>query len=302
MKRFVVALVLLIVASLAVFMVGWVSLRLEPGRSAVMVSKTGGIDPVVLRPGAFHWTPAALLPTNIKLVPFTLSDMERVVELAGTLPSAEIYQEFMAGEPDFTWAVSVQVRTTVLPESLPALVDGFGITDDAGLSAWLESATDLAVAGLRAAIINLAGTRDGAARLMSGEAEAALKAYIEANHPELSVRSLTVISAKVPDLALYESARALYLGYMENYRASVEPALARASSLAAEEQVRMEVLRRYGELLELYPDLIDFLAIEAGIPPRQRAVVQTFFPPATVASTQAQASTGEAVSHDPGRP
>lgn len=280
MKRFVFTFVLLIVVSLAVFMVGWVSLRLEPGRSAVLVTKTGGIDPVVLRPGDFRWTPAALLPTNLKLVPFTLSDMERVVDLDGTLPSAETYQEFMAGEPDFTWTVSVKVRTTILAESLPALVDGFGIVDDAGLSAWLESATDLAVAGLRAAIVSLAGTREGAARLMSGAAEAGLKASIETNHPELSVRSLAVVSAKVPDLALYESARALYLGYMENYRASVEPALARASSMAAEEQVRMEILRRYGELLERYPDLIDYLAIEAGLTPRQRALVQTLMPPA----------------------
>jgi hypothetical protein len=102
MKRFVFTLVLLLVVSLAVFMVGWVSLRLEPGRYAVMVSKTGGVDPAVLRSGSFRWTVAALLPTNLKVIPFTLSDMERVVELGGTLPSAEVYQEFMAGDPDFS--------------------------------------------------------------------------------------------------------------------------------------------------------------------------------------------------------
>jgi hypothetical protein len=108
-------------------------------------------------------------------------------------------------------------------------------------------------------------------------------------NPELSVSSLSVVSAKVPDLALYESARSLYLGYMENYRASVEPALTRASSQAAEEQVRMEILRRYGDLLERYPDLIDYLAIEAGLAPRQRAVVQTFLPPTAVPTVAAPA-------------
>lgn len=279
MKRFVFTLVLFIVASLAVFMFGWVSLRLEPGRYAVMVSKTGGVDPVVLRSGSFRWTPAALLPTNLKIIPFTLPDMESVVELGGTLPSAEVYQEFMAGNPDFNWTVSVRIRTTVLPESLPALVEGFGINDDAGLSAWLATTTDLAVTGLRAAIISLAGTREGATRLVSGEAETGFKVSLEKNYPDLSVSSLTLVSAKVPDLALYESARSLYLDYMESYRASVEPALARASSMAAEEQVRMEVLRRYGDLLERYPDLIDYLAIEAGMAPRQRAVVQTMMTP-----------------------
>ncbi|MGD9939411.1 MAG: hypothetical protein AB7T74_06390 [Clostridia bacterium] len=287
MKRFVFTLVLLIVTSLAVFMFGWVSLRLEPGRHAVVVSKTGGVDPEVLRSGTFRWTVAALLPTNLKIIPFTLSDVERVVELGGTLPSAEVYQEFMAGKPDFNWTVSVRIRTTVLPDSLPALVEGFGMDDDAGLSAWLANTTDLAVTGLRSAIIGLAGTREGAASLISGEAEADLKASIEESYPDLSVSSLTVVSAKVPDLALYESARSLYLGYMENYRASVEPALTRASSTAAEEQVRMEILRRYGDLLEQYPDLIDYLAIEAGIPPRERAVVQTFLPPANASADPA---------------
>lgn len=290
MKRFVFTFVLLLVVSLAVFMVGWVSLRLEPGQYAVMVSKTGGIDPEVLRSGAFRWTPAALLPTNLKLVSFTLSDMERLVHLGGTLPSAEVYKEFMAGDPDFSWTISVNVRSTVLPDSLPSLVEGFGFDDQAGLSAWLAGETDLAVAGLRSAIVKLAGTSEGATKLMSGEAEAELKASIEANHPELAIRSLALVSAKVPDLALYESARALYLGYMENYRTSVEPALARASSLAAEEQVRMEILRRYGDLLERYPDLIDYLAIEAGIPPRQRAVVQTFVPPVSPAPVPPAAS------------
>ncbi|MDX9959445.1 MAG: hypothetical protein RBT68_13475 [Spirochaetia bacterium] len=287
MKRFVFTLVLLIVTSLTVFMFGWVSLRLEPGRHAVMVSKTGGVDPAVLRSGTFRWTAAALLPTNLKIIPFTLSDVERVVELGGTLPSAEVYQEFMAGKPDFNWTVSVRIRTTVLPDSLPALVEGFGMDDDAGLSAWLANTTDLAVTGLRSAIISLAGTREGAASLISGEAEAELKASIEESYPDLSVSSLTVVSAKVPDLALYESARSLYLGYMENYRASVEPALTRASSMAAEEQVRMEILRRYGDLLEQYPDLIDYLAIEAGIPPRERAMVQTFLPTAYAAADPA---------------
>ena len=46
MKRFVFTLVLLIVLSLAIFMVGWVSLRLEPGTYAVMVSKTNGVDQI----------------------------------------------------------------------------------------------------------------------------------------------------------------------------------------------------------------------------------------------------------------
>jgi hypothetical protein len=298
MKRFVFTFALLLIASLAVFLVGWVSLRLEPGRYAVLVSKTGGVDPAVLHSGSFRWTAAALLPTNLKIIPFSPDEVERVVELGGTLPSAELYQEFMAGDPDFSWTVTVRIRTTVLPELVPALVEGSGVSDDTGLSAWLESATDLAAAGLRAAIINLAGTREGAAQLMSGEAEAGLRASIEANHPELSIRSLSVLSAKVPDLALYESARALYLGYMENYRSSVEPALARASSMAAEEQVRMEVLRRYGDLLAQYPELIDYLAIEAGIPPRQRAAVQAAAP----APASAPAPAGVAVPPEPVRP
>lgn len=281
MKRFVITLLILIVLSIAVFVAGLVTLRLEPGKYGVMVSKTGGVDPVVMRSGDFRWDIAALLPTNLKILSFTLADIEQVIELGGTLPSAEIYQDFMADGPDFTWAVSVELRASVLPESLPQLVEDSRIFDDAGLSDWLDTTSRHAVSGLQATLINLVGTSEGAAQLMSGAAEEQLKASIEAAFPELSVINLSVRSVKAPDLALYESARALYLAYIEKYRGSVEPELIQANSTAAAEQVRIEVLRSYGELLERFPDLIDYLAIEAGIPPRQRAVVQTFLPPFT---------------------
>jgi hypothetical protein len=270
MRRFIVTIVILLMLSIAVFLTGWVSLRLEPGRYGVVTSKTGGIWPEVLQAGDFHWTAAALLPTNLHIASFAPIELERIIELQGTMPSAEIYRSFIAGEPDFSWSVTVRLLASPRITALPELVHRLALDGDQALAEWLNVEMELAVAELRSAIFAYSSSLEGSQGLLSGAAEAELLASLAARRPLLEVRGLSIIAARLPDAALYEGARQLYLAYIENYQASIEPALARASTLAAEEQVRLDILKRYGDLLERYPDLIDYLAIQAGIAPRAR--------------------------------
>ncbi|HAW86308.1 MAG: hypothetical protein A2004_05430 [Spirochaetes bacterium GWC1_61_12] len=72
----------------------------------------------------------------------------------------------------------------------------------------------------------------------------------------------------MPDIAVYNQARQLYAAYLASYQAQIEPALVTASTAAVSDQVRIDTLRRYGELVTQYPALVDYLAIEAGLPPR----------------------------------
>ncbi|MBN2874772.1 MAG: hypothetical protein JXM71_06720, partial [Spirochaetales bacterium] len=203
--------------------------------------------------------------TNVRLIVLKPVEVERTVELSGELPSASTYAEFMAGTPDFSFAISVRLFAAPKAGYLPELYRRWGVEDDEALAAWLDDEIDLAAADLRASIVS------SAEGLLSLD-EAELAGVVAARHPALDVRGVSVVSSRVPDLGLYEEARRLYAAYMQAYRASVEPALADASATAAGEQVRMESLARYGELLERYPGLIDYLAIEAGIAPRPRVI------------------------------
>jgi hypothetical protein len=260
-------LTILALLSVAVFLIGWLPLRLQPGSYAVLVTKTGGVDPDVVAPGGFRWAAEALLPTNLALRRFSPAAAERRLEASGELPSADVYGAFMAGEPDFSYSLVVSLIAAPKPEALPELYGRWGVSDDEGLSAWLDSELDLAAVDLRSAIQET--MRSGSSRSpIGGVDEAALALSLSQAHPLLDVRGVRIVSSRMPDPRLYEEARRLYSLYLETYRAAVEPALAESSADAAAENVRLERLERYGDLLERYPALIDYLAIEAGIAPR----------------------------------
>ncbi len=273
MKRvtWILAILLLVLAALAAFLAGWLPLRIEPGSLAVLVTKTGGVHPDTVMPGGFRWTAAALLPTNLRLLPFNPRPASRSVRLSGELPSAAAYSAFMAGEPDFSWSLELRLSAAVKPAALPGLVEREGIRDDEGLSAWLQGALERAAAALRPTLVSLAMDPAGSRSLADGSASAALASAAAAAVPELESPAVELVSASVPDIALYEEAREFYLAYMERYREAVEPALAKASATALGDRLRLESLEAYGELLARYPWLVDYLAIEAGLPPRASA-------------------------------
>ncbi len=274
MRRFTWTLALLTVTSLAVFGVGWLSLRVKPGCYAVVATKTGGVRASVLEAGVFSWSAEALLPTNVRLVQFSPLRAEREFSFSGELPSSAAYRAFMAGEPDFSWKLALRLRAMPRPDSLPELFSRYGVDTPELLSSWLGDEIEAAAADARAIALGRITGVDSSRRLASGLEDEDMRRELALKRPFLEIQELSVSSAVVPDMALYEQARLLYTGYMERYRQSVEPVLARASEAAAADRIRMDTLRRYGELLRGYPEIIDYLAIEAGLPPREFPAVQ----------------------------
>ncbi len=274
MKKLSVTMIIVLLSAITVFCIGWLPLRVPAGLSAVLVSKTGGVHAAVLSPGSFFWSPEALLPTNIKLYTFKSATLEQKIDLNGEMPSAAAYRAFLAGEPDFSWQLSLRLAASVNPGYLPKIVSGFGVQDDAGLADWLRGELARAAEDLRPILVAAAADPAKAQGLVSGALSSSLMDTVQAKRPALAIREVSVLSSRMPDLALYESARALYSGYMESYRAMIEPVLAEASKKAAGDQVRLDSLKRYGKLLSEYPSLVDLLAIEAGIAPRQLPAVK----------------------------
>ena len=254
-------IIVLSLLSGAVFLVGWLPLRVRPGSYAVLVSKTGGVSDLVIEPGVFRWSPSVFLPTNARFVHYIPVMAERFIEITGELPSADVYGAFMAGEPDFSYAISASLSAAPKPEALPELFKRWGVDDDDKLSTWLDGEMDLAANELKSLLV--ASDND-----TETPSEASLVRAMSEGHPLLDIRGIRIVSVSRPDPRLYEEARRLYSSYMDSFRAAVEPVMAEASSMAAEQQIRMDTLKRYGELLEQYPMLVDYLAIEAGLAPR----------------------------------
>jgi len=270
MKKLLANLIILMLLGALVFFFGWLPLRVPAGRHAVLVSKTNGVHPETLAPGGFFWTPAALLPTNIKLYHFSSQVLEQRVELSGVLPSAGVYQDFLVGKPDFSWDISLRLTALVKTGQLPHIVAVHGVQDDQMLAAFLQDELVRAAEDLRGLLIATVSDAERMMDLFSGALSDHFVELISHKRPYLEVLEVAVISARIPDMQIYLAARELYGRYIASYQALVEPALAKASTIAAEDQVRMNSLRRYGEVLTEYPILVDYLAIEAGLQPYSR--------------------------------
>lgn len=268
LKKLLANLIVLALLAAAVFLVGWLPLRVKPGQFAVVVSKTSGIMAEPLRPGQFYWTAEALLPTNLRLYSFAPVSQERRISHEGELPSAALYRDFLAGQPDFRWEISLRLAASLKPDFLPQLVSQHGVEDNEGLAAWLYDELQRAGEDLRSELVRAAADAEQVRDLVSGRLAEGFGAVLARTRPHLDILEVSVVSARAPDLAVYEAARRLYADYLTSYQASIEPALVAGSVGLAEDQLRMTSLRNYGELLKEYPILIDFLAIEAGLPAR----------------------------------
>ncbi|HOX17173.1 MAG TPA: hypothetical protein PKW82_01850 [Spirochaetales bacterium] len=268
MKR-VVTFILVAACAVAVFMVGWVSFRLEPGAWGVVRTKTGGVEETAIESGSFAWRWEALLPTNLSLAEFALSPRELRVASEGELPSAAAYSAFAPGKPDFSYGLEATLRATIRSSALPGLVASGAAPDQAGLDASFGLLLERAKQSLASALVARAGEREFAEALPSGERSAieALAADVEAAVPELEVLSLTIDAVRLPDLDLYRYVRDAYRSWLDATLAATEALLADDAAFRARDELALERLERYGELLERYPVLVDFLAIEAGADP-----------------------------------
>ena len=264
MKKFITMLLLLIILAAAVFLVGWIQFRIPAGHYGVYVTKTGGWHPKVLSPGMFAWSWEALLPTNFRLFSFTAEPRTEAITLTGSLPSSELYTSFAVGNPDFNYQAVYSITAAVRAESLPGVAESWKIETQEALDTWLAERLRTAGESLRSMILDGSVDADWLLAVLGGDPEttAKLASRIDAEVPELEIQAVTVGSIKVPDLGLYKAVKSKYLAFLDSTESALGRTLERDAQVRAQEELRMESLERYGQLITKYPKLIDFLAVE----------------------------------------
>jgi hypothetical protein len=264
MRKSVVAFFLLVIASAAVFFVGWVQFSVPPNSYGVLRSKTSGVDPVVLRNGHFRWAWERVLPTNATIELFRIEAIERDIKANGTLPSAEVYSTMTGSTTDFSYEITGKLAFMTKSESLPILVAERAVSDQAALDAWEERTaaeiTDFIARRLRAYAEDPAELD----RILGAGSTPRLIADIERAFPDVESVSCVVKTARFPDLALYRMAKGLYEYYLQRRRSIIAASASEAATADVKSRLRFEALERYGELLEKHPILLKYLAIEAA--------------------------------------
>lgn len=256
---------ILLACAVTVFFIGWVQFSVPAGKYGVLISKTSGVNSKPIIPGQFRWQWEKLVPTNVTITVFDLVPRTYSLTAEGILPSGDIYQHMLEGNPDFSWKIGISVTGRVTPNYLPVLVQFSSIRDQASLDSWVEQ--------------RISSTSENAGRTIIADvmkspaqypdfasdptrASELLKAKIaELSKDEVEIMDVTTRTIRIPDFNLYAVASQTYADYQSQRRALLNKTAAAEADASVAEYLQIERFSRWGELLTKYPILIDFLAL-----------------------------------------
>jgi hypothetical protein len=264
MKKVCIVFCCIIVLGGLAFFFGWAQFTVPPGAYGVMLSKTHGLDPRIIRSGEFRWLWYKLIPGNVAITVFRVEPVSHRFSAANTLPSGDTYAAFAGAGANFSWRIDGSLSFAIDPEALPALAGDKALDGQEALDA-LEGE----LAGQIGAFIT---RRLGSGELEAGQVEAilasgtdaVLEREIHTRFPMIRDFSCAINAAQFPDFALYAQVRRLYEEFVARQGEYVSDALGRQAAGRIEERMRFDELEQYGVLLSRYPVLLEYLAIERG--------------------------------------
>lgn len=261
MKRFVIVLVVLILAGGLVFYFGWIQMQVPPGEYGVIVTRTNGWEEEVIRPGAFVWRWQRLLPTNLTLHTYPLGSHRTDVRLDGSLPGGPQIDILLEGV-DFSYDIRLTVVTSIDPAQLPALarehdlmpddLETFFDDLDARIAQYAiesvmslvdENPESLDVTTAHASIVEQVGSR------------------IDREIAWIEVTSIVPNRLELPDVALYREARARAIDVLNARTAALEAAAERLADAQAQTDRGLSLLERYGQILDQHPVLLEYFRV-----------------------------------------
>jgi hypothetical protein len=266
MKRFFTLLFILIILGGTVFFFGWAQLPVPPGAYGVMRSKTHGVEPQINREGEFRWVWYKLIPTNVKTMVFSLNKVSRTLKSSGVLPSGGVYASLTGLSADFSWEISGQFSFSIKGEALPSLAASENIGSDEDLRTYETGLADRIEARILDFLVSYSEDSANMEALLVSGSVPGLTESVHQAFPETEGFSCLVRSTRYPDYALYRSIRSLYEDYLKQQELSFRDALSGKAESRALHRQRLDELSKYGELLTRYPILLQYLALEKGLP------------------------------------
>jgi hypothetical protein len=262
MKKFFITLFILIILGGAGFFFGWVQLEVPPGSYGVIISKTHGVDPQVVKSGEFRWLWYKLIPTNVKISVFKPETVKNTVDFNSFLPSGDSYASFAGmNKADFSWNLKGEISFGIEPQMLVSLVSAQNLADQQALEAYLQDISQSIKVIILRTISSIDNDDQRLERILSGNTDTQMEREIKNRYPEIRDFSFAITSARFPDFTLYRQVRLLYEEFMSKQRELVSGAFGRRAEGHIDIQLRFIELEGYGELLTKYPILLDYLAL-----------------------------------------
>lgn len=248
--------VVILIVAIAVFFIGWIPFNLNEGKCGVMVSKTGGVYEKPIVPGKFIWRWERLLPTNATIRLFSISPLESKQTVSGSLPSADVFSKQLKDEPDFTYKVDLSVTLRVTPEEMVTLVKKYDFSTQEQLASYLQTRAEIAAKKVTEYFLeNKESDLSFSTNAVTDQELQAIVAKSGDDFALVTIDSVSVTAAKIPDLTLYKLAKTSYEEYQKEVTESLKKAAADQAASVVEENRSLERLEKLGQLLQKYPQL-----------------------------------------------
>lgn len=257
-SRIIANIILLVIVAVAVFMIGWVQILVKPGQAGVLVTKTNGVGEKLILPGKFSWKWQRLLPTNAQIRVFNMSPYSFVQNVKGQLPSSEIYSKQIKENPDFSYNVSLNIQIKASEKGLSNIVKNTDAKKDDDLKAYLEIRSAVLAKIITDYLFEQA--LENPKFIANSITKEMLSQIVKINQNEfenVEITDIAITNAQIPDLDLYNKAKASYQAYLDSLTESLKKLAAEDAKNVLEDDRIMQRLEKFAALLEKYPQLQD---------------------------------------------
>ena len=255
MKKFIFWLIFLIIIAGVVGYFGWI--RVPENNVALGFSTITGYDTAFMESGKLNWRWQKLIPKCYVLKMYQLETQSAEISVAQTLPSGDLYASEMTGKPDFSFAVKYAVTYKIKEDSLYGMATS-GVLGDGGLGAFYADVKEK-IQNAAASLLGEEMTKAMAGSTFSQKAlEDGVRARIGEQMSDVEIISFDTVEAKFPDIELYKAAKAKYLENQEKKQEIAAKQEKETTDFNTKIDQRIELLKKYGELLTQYPILIEY--------------------------------------------
>jgi len=261
--KFFISMILILGAAGSAFWFGWIQFRLNEGEYAVIYTKTGGYDDKVIKNGEFVWRWEALLPTNLTLHIFKPEVKTLNISKSGTLPSGNIYAILLNNENvNFNWDFSALIRYTLIPEALPEIVKNGEIEGSLdSLYSFFEAKAEKAVSGV---IDSVFTSPETAGDYSISDLEERIQKELSLLDSSFKILNVSITNLEYPDPLLYVKLKQLAFEYLSNKEKAISETESVAIKREGIQNEKLELLEKYGKILNEYPVLIQLFSLEGN--------------------------------------
>lgn len=269
MKKFLILSFICLIIAITAFFAGWLQFKVGPNEYGVVYSKLSGYKKNIIVPGKFYWNFDSLIPKNTSIITLSARPQTYTATYTQELPSGLAYKKTLVGDIDFTYTYNFSFSYVLKQEAVIDLVKNQGINSD-NMDSWYNRKTEIlsfvASQEISKALTDYAAEYDlYDLMLPDSPLEKTVKGNLEKYFNDITITDFRIYTLKIPDKDLYNRAKNLYLELLEAKNESLKNEITLSSGERIQNDLRLDMLKGYGELISQYPGLIEVLQQEQSM-------------------------------------